>query len=212
MDIGKHIKKITIDSKAYPEALRKIKNPPRQLYIIGNERILNSESVAIIGSRSATEIGKDRARKWSNTLSSQGITIISGMAKGIDTQAHIGAIETKGNTIAVMGTGFGTIFPKENENLFNKIIKQNGAIVTEYDYNIGISSHQFIERNRIVSGLAKAVLIIEAKYRSGTTTTASFAKREGRKIFCIPHDIDDKSGYGTNYLIKKRCRTCEFTK
>lgn len=124
------------------------------------------------------------------------------MAVGIDTAAHIGALEANGKTIAVLGCGFNNIFPKENFKLFDNIIKNNGLVITEYLPETLASSNNFLARNRIVSGLSIGVLVIEAAYRSGTSVTCKYAKEQGKEIFCIPHNLDNKYGIGTNRLIK----------
>ena len=124
------------------------------------------------------------------------------MAVGIDTAAHTGCLEVGGNTIAVLGSGLKNIFPKENIKLYNRIIENNGLVISEYAPETPKNSKQFLERNRIVSGLSVGVLVIEAAYRSGTSVTASLAKKQGKKIFCIPHELNDKHGVGTNRLIK----------
>ena len=126
-----------------------------------------------------------------------------GWQYGIDTAAHIGAIEADGNTIAVLGCGFDNIFPKQNIKLFHEIIEKGGLIISEYQPDIKADSNKFIERNRIVSGLSIGVLVIEAAYRSGTSVTCKYAKEQGKKIFCIPHNLDNKHGIGTNRLIKQ---------
>lgn len=132
-----------------------------------------------------------------------GICINSGMALGIDTQAHLGAIEEIGKTVAVLGCGLNRIYPKENKELFYKIIDNGGAVISEYNNNEEAESQKFIQRNRIVSGMSIGVLVVEAAYRSGTSITAKFAKAEQKPIFCIPHDISDKLGVGTNKLLKQ---------
>lgn len=195
--------KITIKDKEYPESLKNIPKPPKQLYVLGNEKLLKEKSVAIIGSRVCTEEGKKIAENFAKELSKNGICIISGMAKGIDTSAHIGTLKAGGKTVAVLGGGFNHIFPKENKQLFSKIIENNGAVVSEYSENVEPQSRYFIQRNRIVSGLSMGILIIEAKHRSGTAITAGFAKVQGRKIFCIPHSLEQKEGIGTNRQIKE---------
>lgn len=196
-------KKITIEDERYPNNLRYIPKPPKHLYVLGDENLLNEKSIAIIGSRVCTEEGKKLAEKFAKELSKSGICIVSGMAKGIDTAAHIGALKTGGKTIAVLGAGLKHIFPKENKGLFAQIIQNNGAIITEYSENVKPQSEGFIQRNRIVSGLSLGVLIIEAKHRSGTAVTANFARIQGKKIFCIPHSLEQKEGIGTNRQIKK---------
>lgn len=195
-------KKITIKDESYPELLKKIQNPPKQLYVLGNEDILNEKSVAIIGSRVCTPEGAKIAEDFAKELSKNGICIVSGMAQGIDTAAHVGALKTGGKTIAVLGGGFNHIFPKENEKLFESIIENGGAVVCEYNENTKPEARRFVQRNRIVSGLSIGVLIVEAKHRSGTSITASFAKSQGKVIFCIPHSLNQKEGIGTNRQIK----------
>lgn len=195
-------KKICIEDSGYPEVLKKIPNPPKQLYVLGDERVLNEKSIAIIGSRVCTQEGAKIAEDFAKALSRKGICIVSGMAQGIDTAAHIGALKTGGKTIAVLGGGFKHIFPKENEKLFSRIIENGGAVVCEYDENTKPEAKRFIQRNRIVSGLSMGVLIIEAKHRSGTSITANFAKSQGKTIFCIPHSLEQKEGIGTNKQIK----------
>ena len=133
----------------------------------------------------------------------QKITIASGMAKGIDSAAHIGTMEAGGKTIAVLGNGFNHIFPKENIELYKEIIRKGGLIVSEYPPDTEAKSNLFLERNRIVSGLSIGVLVVEAAHRSGTSVTAKLAESQGRKVFVLPHEIDDKYGVGTNNLIKK---------
>lgn len=196
-------KKITIEDEEYPEILKNIPNPPKQLYVLGDEKILNEKCIAIIGSRVCTEEGAKIAEKFAKKLSKSGICIVSGMAQGIDTSAHIGALKVGGKTIAVLGGGFKHIFPKENEKLFLNIIENGGAVICEYDENTMPEARRFAQRNRIVSGLSMGVLIIEAKHRSGTSITASFAKSQGKTIFCIPHSLEQKEGIGTNRQIKE---------
>lgn len=197
------LKKITIKDEKYPEILKYIPKPPKQLYILGDEKILNEKCIAIIGSRVCTPEGAKIAEKFSKELSERGICIVSGMAKGIDTAAHIGALKSGGKTIAVLGSGFNHIFPKENKKLFSSIIENGGAVVSEYEENVQPEAKGFTQRNRIVSGLSMGVLIIEAKHRSGTAITAKYAELQGRKIFCIPHGLEQKEGIGTNRQIKK---------
>ena len=204
--------KIELEDKKYPEILKKIENPPKQLYLEGNVELLNTHGIAIIGSRKCSENGSKIAQKFAQELVSQNITIISGMANGIDTCAHIGALENRGKTIAVLGCGFNNIYPQENEKLYKQIIDNNGLIVSEYPPETEASSEKFIERNRIVSGLSIGILVIEAKHRSGTSVTAKIAKSQNRKIFTIPHDLNDKCGIGTNRLIKKGASLVTSTK
>lgn len=195
------IKELEYENKLYPDALRKIKRPPKKLYVLGNETILNNESIAIVGSRNCTEYGVRMAKEFARDLAQNGVTIVSGMAKGIDSAAHIGAIEVQGKTIAVLGSGFNHIFP--DKEVFEKILKYGGAVITEYEPDIDVFPQGFRDRNRIVAGLGMGVLVVEAKEKSGTGITAEYAKQFNRKVFCIPHRIGDEAGVGTNRLIKR---------
>ena len=164
--------------------------------------LLNSNIISIIGSRSCSENGIKLATKFAKELSKQGIIIASGMAMGIDSVAHKGTLKVKGKTIAVLGSGFNNIFPKENIKLYNEIIKKDGLVITEYQPDIEPSSNRFLERNRIVSGLAIGVLVVEAAHRSGTSVTAKLATEQEKKVFVLPHEIGDIHGVGTNRLIR----------
>lgn len=195
------IKEISIENGAYPDKLREIDNPPKKLYVLGNEKILQTDSLSIIGSRCCTPYGAEIANIFAKQLAENGITIVSGMAKGIDSQAHLGAIEVSGKTIAVLGSGFNHIFP--DKKVFEKIVKNGGTVITEYSKNVEVFPQGFRDRNRIVAGLSIGTLVIEAKEKSGTGITAGYARRYGRHIFCIPHAIEDEAGKGTNRLLKR---------
>ena len=197
------IKQILITSDKYPSRLRDIPNPPNKLYVLGDEKLLSQNGIAIIGSRAYSEYGQQYAIKFAEELAKQGLTIISGMAKGIDSFAHEGAVRVNGKTIAVLGGGFNHIYPEENKELMNEILQKGGAVITEYSPNTDISSGNFVARNRIVSGLSMGVLVVEAMFRSGTSTTAKMAKDQGKTVFCIPSDLGKKNGIGTNKLIKE---------
>lgn len=196
------MKLIEFNSEKYPTFLKNIKDPPQQLYAEGNLELLNTTSISIIGSRACSVSGINAAKQFAKNLASNGITIVSGMAVGIDTAAHTGCLEVGGNTIAVLGSGLNRIFPKENVKLYHEIIENNGLVISEYPPETPKNSKQFLERNRIVSGLSVGVLVIEAAHRSGTSVTAALAKKQGKEIFCIPHELNDKHGVGTNRLIK----------
>lgn len=195
-------KKIKITDKEYPQILRKIKNPPAQLYVIGNIELLHQNNFAIVGSRKCSEAGFKIAKKFSRALSEYGLNIISGMAVGIDSAAHLGCLETNGKTIAVLGSGFNCIFPKENEKLFKRIIENDGIVISEYTPDTKPDKTLFPKRNRIISGLSIGVLVVEAKYRSGSIITAQYARAQKRDVYSIPHALEDKYGIGTNRLIK----------
>lgn len=195
------VKEIDLESDFYPNALRSIDNPPQKLYVLGDETILNTQCLSIVGSRNCTDYGAEMARSFAKEVAQRGITVVSGMARGIDSHAHLGAIEGKGKTIAVLGSGFNHIFP--SKKVYKQILKKGGAVITEYEADVGVFSQGFRDRNRIVAGLSKGTLVVEAKEHSGTGITAEYVKKYGRELFCIPHLIGDKSGFGTNRLLKR---------
>ena len=190
------------NDKDYPEKLKKIEDLPQKLYVMGDEKLLNKTSIAIVGSRSCTEYGSFYATKFAKEISKEGVCVVSGLARGIDTAAHNGAKFYKGKTIAVIGGGFNQIYPEENTELFHEIIKLGGCIVSEYPPEKEPILSNFPKRNRIISGLADAVLVVEAIHRSGSTVTAKFAKSQCKTVFCIPSNIGISTGVGTNKLIQ----------
>lgn len=196
------MKKINIDDCLYPKKIKKISKPPLCLYTEGNLNLLNTNSIAIIGSRAASEDGINLAQKFATELSQIGLTIVSGLARGIDTAAHNGSYNQIGKTIAVLGGGFNRIYPPENLDLYNKILNNDGLVISEYSPDEEAKSKNFISRNRIISSLALGVLVIEAKSKSGTSKTAKIAKKQGKTVFALPHEIGNSHGVGTNRLIK----------
>lgn len=180
------MKIIKITDKNYPEKLKNIQNPPKQLYVIGDEKILNEFGLAIIGCRECSEYGRKIAKNLSFKLSQKGINIISGMARGIDTFAHISCLSAGGKTIAVLGSGFNYIYPKENSELFKEIIKNGGTVITEYPLDVKPLGSNFPERNRIISGLSDGVIVVEARKKSGTLITVDYALEQGKEIFAVP--------------------------
>lgn len=197
------MKIITMEDNNYPQRLKLIKKPPKQLYALGDASIANGTNIAIIGSRNCTEYGKKQAKRFSTELSRAGINIVSGMAVGIDGIAHKACIEEKGKTIAVLGSGFNHIYPKQNEKLFYNILENGGLILTEYAPNVEADGNNFPARNRIVSGISLGVLVIEAAYRSGTSITAKCATNQKKKVYCIPSSVDSNKGVGIAKLVEK---------
>ena len=195
--------KITIKDDLYPQSLLKIKNPPKELYLDGNINLLKIPSIAIIGSSNSTENGIQITQKFATELSMSGITVVSGLAKGIDTTAHSFSYMNIGKTIAVLGSGLERVYPSENKPLYKRIIKNGGLILSEYPPRERFKKDYFIARNRIISGLSLGVIVIEATYRSGTSTTARNAMEQGKPVFSVPHEIWDSHGVGTNRLLKK---------
>ncbi len=165
--------------------------------------MLNKPIIAIVGSRNCSTYGFEQAKKFASLLSKNGICVISGLAIGIDSISHISAMQNIGRTIAVLGSGFNNIYPKENKELFNKILENDGCVISEYDPKTVADTKNFPRRNEIISMLSLGVLVIEAGYRSGSTITANRAFKQGKKVFAIPSNIDSKLGIGTNKLIQK---------
>lgn len=197
------IYEINETNKLYPKKLLKIKDRPNKIYAVGNIELLNNKSIAIVGSRLSTVYGERYAAKFAKEISKAGITIVSGLAKGIDTIAHENSKQEKGKTIAVIGCGFNHIYPKENEELFNKIIENDGCVISQYSPNTDINLKEVPFRNRIISALSEGVLVVEARYRSGSGITAKYAFEQNKKVFCIPNQIGVTTGVGTNNLIKE---------
>lgn len=193
---------ITINDRCYPEQLKQIYDAPKKLYIRGNKEILNNFGIAIVGSRDNTKYGELIAKYFAYNLAKNKVNIISGLAKGIDSFAHIGAIYAKGKTIAVLGNGIDSIYPKENEVIAQKIIEYGGAIISEYSVGAKIEKKNFPARNRIISGLSKGVIVVEAKEKSGSLITADFALEQGRDVYAVPGSIMSGRSVGTNNLIK----------
>ncbi len=192
---------ISIEEETYPEKLKKIYNPPKVLYAMGNINLLSSFSIAMIGCREYTEYGKSMAMYFSYQLAKRNITIVSGLAKGIDGFSHIGALRAGGNTIAVVGNGLDIIYPKEHKKLEQEIIQKGGVIVSEYPLGTKPDKYTFPARNRIISALSDGVFVIEAKEKSGTLITVDFALEQGKDIFALPGNITSRNSVGTNQLI-----------
>lgn len=187
----------------YPEKLRQIYDRPTKLYIEGNTNILNSRSIAIIGSRNCSKYGMEVAYKFGYELAKKGITVISGLARGIDAYSHWGVVRERGKAIAVLGSGLNNIYPKENIELYKEIIKNGGAIITEYEPSAKPEKIHFPARNRIISALSDGILVVEASIKSGTLITVDFGLEHGKDIFCIPGNITSNNSYSTNELIKQ---------
>ena len=187
----------------FPNKLKRIKNAPERIYAIGNIDILYESSFAVVGSRNVSEYGIKNCKFFTKELVLRNIPIVSGMAIGTDTVAHRTALENNGKTIAVLGSGFNNIFPKENIELFYKIISNNGLVITEYEEYVKPEKANFPKRNRIITTISEGTLVIEAAYRSGTSITANNAREQGKKVFALPGKLDSYLGVGVNNLIKK---------
>ncbi len=202
------VKIITLLDELYPDNLKKIYDPPPFLYIMGELRKEDNRAIAIVGSRKATTYGRLMAERISKDLVSQGITVVSGMARGIDTFSHQGALSAGGRTIAVLGCGIDIVYPSENKNLRDRIM-ESGAVLTEFPFSTQPEGVNFPSRNRIISGLSLGVVIIEAASDSGSLITASNALDQGREVFAVPGNITSKFSQGTNKLIKRGAKLVE---
>lgn len=202
-----NIELITIEDKEYPNKLKLIYDPPIVIYIKGNKKILNEKSVAIVGCRLCTKYGENIAKKLAYNLSLNNINVISGLARGIDSCAHKGSLNGEGKTIAVVGCGLDRVYPEENKELFNKIINNNGAIISEYVIGTKPLAKNFPKRNRIISGLSNGVIVVEAREKSGTLITADFALEQGKEVYAVPGNITNCNSYGTNELIKQGAKS-----
>ena len=228
---------IHIYEESYPQILKEIYDPPISLYIKGNKEILNNKNIGIVGCRECTDYGKKAAKYFAYNLAKENINIVSGLAKGVDSFAHLGCLSTYkenqncgknnnrcgkqnsnyerndnncgkqksncGKTIAVVGNGLDMVYPKENIELANEIIKSGGAIISEYPCGTKPDKMNFPARNRIISGISSGIIVVEAKEKSGTLITVDFALEQGRDVFVLPGNINSINSVGTNDLIKQ---------
>lgn len=203
------IKIITLFCQAYPQALKNIPGKPIVLYVSGNITQQDDLAFGIVGSRRASFYGLNNAENFAAQLSAYGITIVSGMARGVDTYAHRGALKVKGRTIAVMGSGFNNIYPEENVGLA-KEISLSGAVISEFPMETQPLPQNFPRRNRLISGLSRGILVTEAARNSGALITADFALEQGREVFALPGRIDSSGSIGANTLLKQGAKlvTC----
>src|ERR1700693_1585686 len=194
---------ITQESPSYPKSLREIHTPPIVLYVWGELQERDRHAIGIIGSRRTTHYGMESAKKLSYQLAYAGLTVVSGLARGIDTAAHQGALAAKGRTIAVIGSGLSKLYPPENAALAEKIRAGNGAIVSEFSMEIEPDRQTFPMRNRIISGWSHGILVVEAGLNSGALITASQALEQGRSVYAVPGHINAPSAMGSNRLIQQ---------
>ena len=193
-----------MDSK-YPEQLREIKNPPSRLYTKGNIQLLKEFGIAVVGSRKNTQYGERMCKSFVKNLVNYNIAVISGLAEGIDSIAHTTCLKNSGKTIAILPSGLENIYPSKNRELANEIIKNGGLLLSEYENYVKADSNKFLERNRIVAGLARGTLVVEGGIRSGTSVTARYTLESSNPVFCIPSSIENSKGITPNELIKKGC-------
>lgn len=201
---------VTFSDDDYPPLLREIPDPPPFLYVSGH--LANDiRNIAVVGSRNATEYGISTTKSLCRDLASLNMTVVSGMAKGIDTAAHAGALMGQGKTIAVLGSGLEKIYPSENRPLFHRIT-ENGAVISEFPLKMGPEAHNFPIRNRIISGMSLGSVIVEATRKSGSLITAALAAEQNREVFAVPGSIHSFKSIGTHNLIKQGAKLVEHAR
>lgn len=199
---------VTLLDAEYPKLLREIYDPPIVLYMRGTLQPDDLQGIALVGSRQTTHYGTETARRLAYELAYSGVTVVSGGARGIDTAAHQGALNARGRTVAVLGTGINRVFPPENEQLFERIAEQ-GVLITQFPFDRPPDRQTFPIRNRIVAGMTLGTVVIEANVGSGALITANFANEYGRLVFAVPGRIDSPRSRGCHDLIKKGAKLCE---
>jgi DNA processing protein len=194
---------IALDDPAYPPQLKQIYDPPLILYVRGNDEVISRPGIALVGTRHPTPYGSGMSERLACDLAARGLVIFSGMARGIDTAGHRGAIAAKGKTVAVWGTGVDVVYPKENTRLVDQILALGGAIISEFPIGTFPAPQNFPIRNRIISGISLGVLVVEAAEYSGTRITARCALEQNREVFAVPGNVTNKGSWTPNTLIKQ---------
>jgi DNA processing protein len=200
------VKLVTWADEGYPALLKQIADPPLVLYVAGSVEALSLPSVAVIGTRHPTVYGRETSRRFGYQLAAAGYAVVSGLALGIDTEAHTGALQAKGRTVAVLGGALDCLFPRENQQLAREIATKGGAVVSEYPFGRQPDRQTFPMRNRIVSGLCKGVLVIEAPLSSGTLITVDQALDQNRSVMAVPGRIDSPASQGCHKLLRNGAR------
>lgn len=195
------VKTLTIVDEHFPKELKNIYSCPKVLYVRGDMLKREEPLIAIVGSRKATDYGKHITNRLSNELADLGITLVSGLAKGVDTEAHLAYVKKDKRNIAVLGCGVDVVYPKSNRYLYDKII-ENGSVISEFPLGTEPLRYNFPQRNRIISGLSSGVIVVEANEKSGSLITAHQAVEQGREVFAVPGNINSIYSRGTNLLIK----------
>lgn len=198
----RNINMLAVDDPLYPPLLKEIHSPPLVLFVRGNINALRARCLAVVGTRKPTRYGVAATHRIAGPLARRGITIISGLAYGIDAEAHRAALEANGVTVAILGSGIDELYPRANAELAEKIISGGGAVISEYPPGTGVQKHFFPQRNRIIAGLSSATLIVEAGPKSGALITARMALDENREVYAVPGPIDAETSVGPNMLIK----------
>lgn len=194
---------ISLSDPEYPQRLKEIYDPPVILFVKGSIDVLAQPGIAMVGTRHPTPYGSGMAERLSTDLAARGLVIISGLARGIDTASHRGAVAAKGKTIAVLGTGIDVMYPKENTRLTEQIVALGGALITEFPVGTSPAPQNFPIRNRIISGMSAGVLVVEAAEYSGTRITSRLALEQNRDVYAVPGNVTNKNSWGPNTLIKQ---------
>ena len=193
---------IVYDDAAYPPLLKQIPDAPLLLYVRGEVKVLSQYAVAVVGSRRPSAYGSSVAHRLAHDLAQRQMVVVSGLARGVDSAAHRGALEAKGKTVAVMGSGIDVMYPRENKKLADEIAK-SGAVISEFPLGTGPTPENFPIRNRIISGLSLGVIVVEAAEYSGSLITARLALEQNREVFAVPGNITSAQSFGPNHLIKQ---------
>lgn len=203
------VKVVCREDADYPKNLREIYDPPLVLYVRGTLHERDALAIGIVGSRRTTLYGQEMSRKLAFQLARLGVTVVSGLARGIDTSAHTGALQAKGRTVAVIGCGIDGMYPPENKKLADEIAEKDGAVVTEFPFGVKPDKQNFPMRNRIISGWSLGVVVVEANLKSGSLITAAQAGEQGRHVFAVPGRADSPLSRGSNRLIKDGAKLTE---
>jgi len=205
------VQKLNINSHKYPPILKNYSGMPEVLYATGDLSIFDMPALAIVGTRAPSEYGKKITKGYAHFLSKSGVVVVSGLARGVDTIAHHEALAAGGKTIAVLGSGLDVVYPSENKNLFEEIVK-SGIVITEHPPGTKPLPNHFLARNRIISGLSQGVLVVEGRQRSGTLSTAAHAADQGKEVFAVPGAVDNPNSFAPNYLIDQGARIVRHPK
>jgi DNA processing protein len=197
---------LNFEDNNFPRLLKEIPKPPQKIFYKGELPKEKEICIAIVGTRRATSAGLEIARKFGKGLAASGITVVSGLAMGIDTAAHKGSLEARGKTIAVLGNGLNEVYPQQNEKLADEIIETGGALISEYEPDTPSYKDNFLQRNRIVSGLSLGVVVIEAPERSGSLNTATHALEQNREVFVVPGPLNNPNYAGSHALLRAGAR------
>jgi len=197
------VRLIALEDQLYPAQLKQIYDPPLVLYVRGSETVISQAGIAVVGTRHPTPYGSGMAERLGCDLAARGLVIFSGMARGVDTAGHRGAIAAKGKTVAVFGTGVDVPYPKENTRLMEQMLALGGAVISEFPMGTFPAPQNFPIRNRIISGISLGVLVVEAAEYSGTRITSRCALEQNREVFAVPGNVTNRNSWGPNTLIKQ---------